>query len=240
MKKIEIEQKALDLRQKIGLSSTFHEDILRDKLEEIGFFLFYHPFGNEGISGAVYYNDLIKVIIVNSSHSLGRQNFTLAHELGHMELHKGFNVIDIEDGTSGKEREADEFATYFLMPRDVILSIKSLPNDSVWTSFDVMTLSQKFRVSYLSAYNRARDVFGKRLVPEKLKNVSVLKVAKNFGFSERLYRSTNEEYLSERMYVEKALKAYKNHKISMGKFLSFMNDVGLNGYEILDSTRNEE
>lgn len=180
------------------------------------------------------------MIIINSSYPLGRQNFTLAHEIGHIELHKNMNIIDFNNFSKEKEREADIFASHFIIPRDEVLSIGSLPHDSMWTVFDVMMLSQKFRVSYEAAFNRAREIFGKRMVSEALRNIQVRKTAKVFGFSLDLYIPTEERYMSEKLYVEKILRAYGAQKISMGKFLSLANDIGLDGYEILDKIREEK
>jgi Zn-dependent peptidase ImmA (M78 family) len=239
MKKYEIERRALELRNKIGISNFFHEDVLRDRLEEAGYFLFYYPFGEKKFSGASYKQTNIRVIIVNSSYPLGRQNFTLAHELGHIELHKD-NLIDLNGLSKEEEREADIFASHFVMPRDEVLSIGSLPHDSIWTVFDVMMLSQKFRVSYEAAFNRAREIFGKRIVPEALRSIRVGETAKAFGFSLELYIPTEESYMSENLYVDRILRAYKDQKISMGKFLSLANDIGLDGYEILDKIREEK
>lgn len=240
MNEYEVERRALEFRSKMGISGPFHEDILRDKLEENGYILFYYPFGEQNFSGASYNKSKIKVIIINSSYPLGRQNFTLAHELGHIELHKGLDVIDLDDIPQGQEREADIFSSHFIMPRDEILSIISLPHDSIWTVFNVMMLSQKFRVSYEAAFIRARDIFGRKKIPETLGNVQVKAMAKVFGFSLELYTPTEEKYMSDKSYVDKLLRVYKDRKISMGKFLSFANDIGLDGYELLDKIREEK
>lgn len=62
--------------------------------------------------------------------SLGRRNFTLAHELGHYLVHRvsypnGFQCgekdvlgIDLDAQRKQLEKEADEFASYLLMPLD--------------------------------------------------------------------------------------------------------------------------
>ena len=70
------------------------------------------------------------VITINSSLSKHRQNFTIAHELGHIALHSSIveNLFSIEDRESDKntiisksiygrmEYQANTFASYFLMP----------------------------------------------------------------------------------------------------------------------------
>lgn len=70
------------------------------------------------------------VITINSSLSKHRQNFTIAHELGHISLHSSIveNLFSIEDRESDKntiisksiygrmEYQANTFASYLLMP----------------------------------------------------------------------------------------------------------------------------
>ena len=69
-------------------------------------------------------------ITINSSLSKHRQNFTIAHELGHIALHSSIveNLFSIEDRESDKntiisksiygrmEYQANTFASYLLMP----------------------------------------------------------------------------------------------------------------------------
>ncbi|HEX3448735.1 MAG TPA: ImmA/IrrE family metallo-endopeptidase [Isosphaeraceae bacterium] len=89
----------------------------------------YRPFEGD-VSGMVYRNRREKVIGVNSSHPQNRQRFTVAHEIGHLVLHKGQPVfvdsfegrINWRDGASAKEEsEANAFAAELLMPRALVL-----------------------------------------------------------------------------------------------------------------------
>ncbi len=58
------------------------------------------------------------VVGVNAAHPLGRRNFSLAHELGHLVLgHRGNGVLSRSPGV---EREADRFATEFLLPEGLL------------------------------------------------------------------------------------------------------------------------
>jgi len=71
------------------------------------------------------------VIGVNTVNSPRRQRFTLAHEIGHFDLHKGHVIVDSglrvnhRDATSStatvlEEREANAFAAALLMPGDLV------------------------------------------------------------------------------------------------------------------------
>jgi len=80
------------------------------------------------VAGILYRDGARKVIVVNHKHSPVRQRFTIAHELGHLVLHKGEPVhvdegfrINLRDPRSAtaeevEEIEANAFAANLLMP----------------------------------------------------------------------------------------------------------------------------
>lgn len=61
----------------------------------------------------------IPFIVINSCLNYNERRVTMAHELGHIVLHKGTNSIELSCNTSfcvsKYEREADTFAAYLLM-----------------------------------------------------------------------------------------------------------------------------
>lgn len=80
------------------------------------------------------------VVGVNDAHSAYRQRFTISHELGHLLLHPGREVVldrpvrvNLRDKTSSaatdrEEIEANAFAASLLMPADVVRSeLQGLP-----------------------------------------------------------------------------------------------------------------
>lgn len=89
----------------------------------------------------------------------GRKNFTVAHELGHWILHKGLaqeNLFGFSGNilicrgtnikTNNKERQADIFATHFLMPeRFVIEQLKNF--ETPLRDGDLKQIANIFRVS---------------------------------------------------------------------------------------------
>ena len=89
----------------------------------------------EDLSGMIFVKERV-IIIVNSLHHLNRQRFTLAHELGHFELHmkeiggevhvdKKFLAFarDAESslGWDRKEVEANRFAGELLVPQQLLI-----------------------------------------------------------------------------------------------------------------------
>lgn len=87
----------------------------------------YVPFEGE-ISGMLYHEDGQSIIGVNALHSPTRQRFTIAHELGHLELHqqerfhldRNFRTLHRDqhsaEASDTNEMEANDFAATLLMP----------------------------------------------------------------------------------------------------------------------------
>jgi Zn-dependent peptidase ImmA (M78 family) len=111
----------------------------------------YSP-NSDAVSGALIRKGKELIIGVNSSQHPNRQRFTIAHEIGHFILHKGFNLhVDEDfcinrDGSSNlDEREANRFAAELLMPEELIeadLSRFEYVNEAI-----VSLLASKYKVS---------------------------------------------------------------------------------------------
>lgn len=71
--------------------------------------------GNQRVDGLSQWTADHPVIVVNSANPTDRIRWTLAHEIGHLVLHR-------EDSTDDMEKEADAFAAEFLMPEILIRS----------------------------------------------------------------------------------------------------------------------
>lgn len=83
----------------------------------------------EDVSGALIVDGVSAYIAVNDAHHINRQRFTIAHEIGHFQLHNTGDSIHFDedfrvysrDGRSSlaidsKEIEANQFAAELLMP----------------------------------------------------------------------------------------------------------------------------
>jgi Zn-dependent peptidase ImmA (M78 family) len=130
----------------------------------------YSPFDDD-LSGMIYIKDGIPIIGVNSLHHPHRQRFTIAHELGHLELHremitskvhvdKDFPVLMRDPksatGTEKLEIEANQFAAELLMPEALIKqALESKPFD-IDDDSPIEELAKKFRVSRQALEYRIR------------------------------------------------------------------------------------
>ena len=91
-------------------------------------------------------------IVVNSQMTLGRQVFTLAHELAHAYFHSHGSdvVVSMPGGDHGRERFADAFAGEFLVPGDELRRVTGelAPFDDLASPAVVVHLQRHFGVSF--------------------------------------------------------------------------------------------
>ncbi|MBK2259571.1 ImmA/IrrE family metallo-endopeptidase [Francisella philomiragia] len=118
---------------------------------------------NENIAGILY---LDNSILVNYMDSSQRQRFTIAHELGHLELHRrmieesdGANVAYRSDfsGLDPVEIEANHFAASLLMPREQFIDKFNELKERFgifYNTFAVNKLAEYFNVSKVSVQHR--------------------------------------------------------------------------------------
>jgi Zn-dependent peptidase ImmA (M78 family) len=115
---------------------------------------------DRSVSGMLYRDGEHVIIGVNSAHVDRRRRFTVAHEVGHLVLHKGrplvldhvrVNFRDANSSTASdlEEIQANAFAAEALMPRDqVIAAAKKLLDDRAITEAALIEyLAQGFDVS---------------------------------------------------------------------------------------------
>lgn len=118
----------------------------------------YEPFEGD-ISGMVYRHKDHVIIGVNSTHHPNRQRFTIAHEIGHVLLHKGTEVhidrtyrVNMRNDISSQavdrdEIEANRFAAALLMPEHMLIDdLQDMEIDSE-NGDNVGALANKYEVS---------------------------------------------------------------------------------------------
>jgi len=84
--------------------------------EKNGIIVFNLPFGDENLDGFSFWFENRAFIFINTTRTIERTRFDLAHELAHLVLHRSSGGHGIQ-----VEREANSFASAFLMPKSGIL-----------------------------------------------------------------------------------------------------------------------
>lgn len=123
------------------------------------------------------------------------------------------------------EKEADTFASYFLMPAAELESKAALlaakHEDAKLSLEDVIKLEQYFNVSHQAAVIRLKEsIYMDRSRVEDFLKSSVRSRAVIMGYSSELYRPlpAEKQYKTYGLYIDQADKVLKNNLISDGKY----------------------
>ena len=223
--KLDLCTKALSLRKELGEDATSPVDIFSLALSIDKLTLVFYPMGDH-LSGICIKNDGYPVIAVNSSMSVGRQRFSMAHEFYHLYYDENARttVCSIKIGTgSDAEKAADQFASYFLMPpialTEVLRKIHGNSKGSLGIR-EIVMMEQFFGVS--------RQALLFRLVDDGILTVQqadqyrqgVISSAVSLGFDDSLYKPLPPEkrYRTYGYYIQTAEELMQKGLISSGKY----------------------
>jgi len=227
-----LQKNASIFRERNGISSS--EAIrLKSFLLKLNVLTIFKPL-SENFSGmSLKINENSRFILINSNHSIGRQHFTIAHELYHLFIQEKFEIHQCKTGlfdTRNKEEyNADYFASCLLMPENGINEMipdEELKNGKVSLQ-SVIKLEQYFSVSRTSILLRLRMLgLLDTKTYEYLKSFKATESAQLYGYNTTLYKSGNHNVIIGD-YGEKAKKLFDKEKISEGHYLELMHQIGI-------------
>lgn len=215
---LEVCEKSNELRRKWNLSENEPIDIfsvVQNKLPNVTI-IFLNI--NGSISGSSYNTKNQNIIFINAEHPLGRQRFTLAHELYHLLYEDKFINCDM---TSADEVEeiANQFASCLLMSNGALLNYERENNIEEWTLDVIIETEQYFQISHKAMLKRllSLDKITEREYDKYLPGI--IKNAQKLGFSTKLYVSyTGGNNYIMGNYIKLINKAYDDLVISEGKY----------------------
>jgi len=140
---------ALVTRQSFGLPSDTPIRNLMLTVEKNGVLLLVLPIVLSKIDAFSTWSNILPVIIVSTGKPSDRTRFSIAHELGHLVIHKARTKTIPE-----MEREADIFAAEFLLPEKAMRREIHLPI----TLSNIARLKPRWGVSIQALIRRARDL----------------------------------------------------------------------------------
>lgn len=230
--KMALSNKASSVRKRLGEDNTSPIDIfaLIYALENVT--LVKYPLG-EKISGACLKNNTSTVIAVNSGMSIGRQRFSLAHELYHLYFDEDMITTICPSKIGGgnqTEKYADQFASYLLMPPaalyEKIQEIKIVENRKL-TIKDVIKLEQYFGVSRQAMLFRLQEEGELSLSGAADMQKDVIISAAKLGYDTSLYKPTpeNENKGTYGHYIKQAENLLQSDIISTGKYEEWLLDA---------------
>jgi len=227
-----LQKKANSFRERNGISGS--EAIrLKSLLLKLNVLTLFRPL-TEAFSGmSLKINDNARFILVNSKHSIGRQHFTIAHELYHLYIQEKFEIHQCKtglfDSKNKEEYNADYFASCFLMPESGIHEM--IPDEELKKKKislqTVIKLEQYFSVSHSSMLVRLKmlDLLDTKTL-EYFKTFKATETAQQYGYDTSLYKEGNHNIIVGD-YGEKAKMLFDIEKISEGHYLELMQQIGI-------------
>lgn len=229
-----IEKQSNEFRRDNGLGSTSPLN-LKSLLLRLNVLTFFKKVSHN-FSGMALKSGETRFMMVNTAQNLGRQHFTICHELYHLFIQKDFtSETTIQVGRFEKNEDtieyyADLFASYLLMPKEAVLEL--IPNhelsnkDSQITLDTVVKLEQYFQVSRSAMLMRLKSM---RLISWDTYNSykeNIKLSAARRGFSTNLYSPTDDTLIIGE-YGDLANSLVENGLISEGDYFSLMMDIGV-------------
>lgn len=223
--KLELCTKALGLRKELGEDTTSPIDIFSLAYTIAQLTLVFYPMGDH-LSGMCIKNDGNPIIAINSSMSVGRQRFSMAHELYHLYFDENnqSTISTIKIGTGNDtEKAADQFASYLLMPPVALSeSIKKTHGNSRdnLEIKEIVKLEQYFGVSRQAILYRLIE--DKKLTYKQAEQFrqGVIRSAVNLGYDDSLYKPLpkDKQYKTYGYYIQQAEELLQKGLISTGKY----------------------
>lgn len=154
------EEIALGIREMMGLGTAPIHDIV-EVAELMGFAVINMDYQEDKVDAFSSMNTIngkeYFIITIGERSSFFRQQFSIAHEIGHWVLHQHLNPQELDkDEYKVMEDEANKFASTFLMPSVSFgEELSGLIVDEIETYYN---LKKKWNVSMAAMINRARDL----------------------------------------------------------------------------------
>lgn len=225
-----LEARANKFRRQWGISDDSAIDFEK-LLISLDVLTVFKPLNGE-FSGMALRTRSSNFMMINTKNPIGRQHFTIGHELYHLFIQNDFSFKMCKTGKFNKkdkeEYNADVFSSYLLMPELGI--IKQIPEEELaWggeiSLATIIKLEQYFGVSRTAILVRLDKIGLLRNDYTNWKtNVGISAI--EHGYSDKLYKKT-EEFKVVGNYGTKAKELFDKEKISESHYLSLMFDIGI-------------
>lgn len=228
--KYELKKHSESLRADFGLDQDSPLDIFNVVSSRVDYTLVFRPL-SDSISGMCVDAEGNKIIVVNSKNTEGRQRFTVAHELYHLNFQdKSSPVIcdsNLEDETRPlDERKADFFASFFLIPSlGLTKYIKELTRVKKSLGLEeIILIEQRFKISRSANLVRlvSEGHISKEFALTLKKNIQ--EGAKYFSHDISLYMPSpfEKQRYTTGKYITLAKQLFDKDLISSGKYREIM------------------
>lgn len=199
---------------------------VKESLEQLGILTVFRPLSDSSYGMSIKTAEGLRFMLVSSNSTIGRQHFTIGHELYHLYFDE--NPQPHMCGTNGKapvEQSADMFASNLLLPRVGLLAM--LPDEYLsFKKLDLATvvkMEQRFRVSRQALLFRLKRL---GIIDESQLQTLLLAqtrdAAQRRGYDLALYESGNEGLVIGD-YRSLATDLFEKGRISEGHYNELIN-----------------
>lgn len=199
---------------------------VKDALEQLGILTVFRPLSDSSYGMSIKTAEGLRFMLVSSNTTIGRQHFTIGHELYHLFFDE--NPQPHMCGTDGKaptEQSADMFASNLLLPRVGLLAMlpEDFPASKKLDLAMVVKMEQKFQVSRQALLFRLKRL---GIIDEsQLQSLLLLPTrdaAQRRGYDVALYEKGNEGLVIGD-YGSLATDLFETGRISEGHYNELIN-----------------
>jgi len=174
-----------------------------------------------------------RFILINSNQSLGKQHFTICHELYHLYVQPDFSGQVCITGRFDKkadknEYNADVFASYLLLPTDGLLEL--IPNEEISKKSislrTVLFIENFYSCSRRALLYRLRNLGLISSAGYDVFTVHIKKGALENGYQTALYEPGNNNLVIGD-YGSIAKQLFDKEKISQSHYYTLLTDLGI-------------
>jgi Zn-dependent peptidase ImmA (M78 family) len=244
---VNLELHANDFRQQNGLNLT--EAIrIKSLLQKLNILTICLPLGNDFSGMAVKFvsaENPKRFLLINCNHTIGRQHFTICHELYHLYYHGDFKSEKSNAGTFNKsgdpeEYRADIFASFLLLPTNGVLRL--IPeyerSKNKITLKTILSLEHYYSCSRNALLNR---LFNMKLIDRDAileHKKDIIKYATLYGYNTNLYQPGNKGMVIGD-YGSLARELFDKGIVSESSYFTLLEDLGIDLSQ-LDHLNNNE
>lgn len=199
---------------------------VKSTLEQLGILTVFRPLSDSSYGMSIKMKDGSRFMLVSSNSTIGRQHFTIGHELYH--LYYDENPQPHMCGADGKapaEQSADMFASNLLLPRVGLLAMlpEDFPTSKKLDLATVVKMEQKFQVSRQALLFRLKrlGIIGEDVL-QSLLLAPTRDAAQRRGYDVALYENGNEGLIIGD-YSSLATDLFEKGRISEGHYNELVN-----------------
>ena len=203
---------------------------MKSLLRKLNILTLYRPLSEHFYGISLKSSQGSNFLLVNSNNTIGRQHYTIAHELYHLFYEETLTPHICNEEPAGKnvsEYNADAFAAAFLMPRDGLLQFisgENIKKQNIPLAL-IIKMEQYFSVSRKSLLLRLKSLnLISQAIFDALDKIPVKESARQHGYDTSLYEQGNANLVIGD-FGEKARTLYEKSIISEGHYIELLNSI---------------